>query len=307
MNFSNVVRIFVLVGMLLSLSGCNGDNSSEDIKLIAELKIENQNLNEQIKSMQIQEEPIALEAQRIRSVGILIQSVARQPEMADQLTELFEKNTNFSGQLIEDPNKYLIRARIIALGRLIEGSARQPEMAPRLEKVFTQYTGSLNPGLIKGDTMSLYYRNLIIGKLLEATARQPEMADLLKGFVDSYLGKYEYYESEGAAVTDPLVLAGRVQVVGEFFESSLRQPEMKDLLSQMLIEYSGDNDLLLNSSHCLVNRARIDVSSALIENVARWGSDDLGFEEQIVDLIGNVQPEPNSKGCSLPESLVHIY
>ncbi|BCS96610.1 hypothetical protein DSLASN_22420 [Desulfoluna limicola] len=310
-------------------------------------------------------EDIALEAQRVKSVGKLIDASARNPEYMPELKAQHEAFSHFDGHYLLEPHTPLLEARILTVAKYIEGSARQPEMEPKLKDLFDSYAGLLTPELIKNSERAHCFRMLTLGKLLESVARQPEKAPSLKEKAASYLGRFDdyplhtmatplvlYYRNialekliEGIArqpesapllretaaaflgqfsdypieaMTNPRVLAGRVQLVGQYIEGVTRQPEEETLLEEVLTVFAGDKSLVVNSTSCLVNAARLDALSDLSESSGRQpyyffdtanctGENCKKFQNILEQQAGPIQLGSSSSGCSLPESLWLMY
>lgn len=261
------------------------------------------------------DQEIYLEAQRIISVGKLLEGSARQPEMAPDLKKQHETYSGFDGRFLVETQCPLLEARIIAFGRYIEGAARQPEMEPALKTLFDSYAGLLTPEDIALHESAIYYRMVALGKLLEAVARQPEMEPLLSEKAAAALGRFAEYPFE--AMNTPLALAGRVQLVGKFIEGIARQPEMQPLLEEVLIEFAGDKSMVVGSTECLVNAARLSVLGKLSESTARQPEmflepnehtegDCCKFKNVLTEQVGPIQPGESSHGCTLPESTLYF-
>lgn len=261
------------------------------------------------------DQEISLEAQRVKSVAKLLECSAHQPEREPAFKEQHEAYSGFDGRFLVETHCALLEARIIAFGKYIEGAARQPEMEPMLKTLFDSYAGLLTPEDIAPCESALYYRNVAVGKLLEAVARQPENAPFLKEKAAAALGRFAEYPFE--SMNTPLVLAGRVQLVGKYIEGIVRQPEKQTLLEEVLIEFSGDKAMVVESTECLVNAARLSVLAKLTEATQRQpemflepdgytGGECCTFKNVLVEQAGPIQPGDSTGGCTLPDTIVYF-
>lgn len=287
-NISGFKNFFWIVLLVFIVTGCDSSDGSKNTQ------------------------SVDTEAQRIRSVGKLLESVSRQPELEEQLVQQHEDCSQYDGSYLEMTDCQLIEARVVAFGRYIEGFARQPEMEPQLKALFDSHAGLLNPTQILSCENALYLRNIAVGYLLTAVSRQPEMAETLKAMASEYIG--EFLDYPVIAITTPLVLAGRVQLAGTLIESVARQPELEDLLEELVTLYAGHKSLVTENLDCIVNSARLDVLSFLTAATARQPElffdlddcvgDSCGmFVDYFEDQVGVVQTDQLRGGCILPISL----
>ncbi|HHV04367.1 MAG: hypothetical protein WCQ69_08435 [Bacteroidales bacterium] len=129
---------------------------------------------------------------QIVSVQSLFGSIARQPEMAEQLIAAAERVAGYSDISELAPISALISrdfgyARGECIGACADAIARQPELAERLIQVAVKFLGEAGSKEIP-DTVNAYSKVKALSLLLESLARQPEAFDLFNQLSMTLLG-----------------------------------------------------------------------------------------------------------------------
>ncbi|MFA5769674.1 MAG: hypothetical protein WC871_09070 [Bacteroidales bacterium] len=129
---------------------------------------------------------------QIASVEMLFESIARQPEAADQLIATAERLAGYSDIAELAPISPAISrefgyARGECIGACADALARQPEMAETLIQVAVKFLGEAGSEEIS-DTVNAYSKVKALQLLLESIARQPELFDLFNQLSITLLG-----------------------------------------------------------------------------------------------------------------------
>ncbi|MFA7089405.1 MAG: hypothetical protein WC128_05225 [Bacteroidales bacterium] len=129
---------------------------------------------------------------QISSVEMLFESIARQPEAADQLIATAERVAGYSSIAELAPISPSIwrqfgYARGECIGACAVALARQPEMSELLIQVAVQFLGEAGSEEIS-DTVNAYSKVKALSLLLESLARQPEVFDLFNQLSITLLG-----------------------------------------------------------------------------------------------------------------------
>ena len=129
---------------------------------------------------------------QIASIETLFESIARQPEAAEQLITTAERVAGYSDIAELAPISPAIMrefgyARGECIGACAEALGRQPEMAQTLIQVAVQFLGEAGSEEIP-DSANAYSKVRALPLLLEALARQPEAFDMLNQLSITLLG-----------------------------------------------------------------------------------------------------------------------
>lgn len=129
---------------------------------------------------------------QIASVRTLFESIARQPEAAEQLITTAERVAGYSDIAELAPISPAIMrefgyARGECIGACAEALGRQPEMAQTLIQLGVQFLGEAGSEEIP-DSANAYSKVRALPLLLESLARQPEAFDLLNQLCITLLG-----------------------------------------------------------------------------------------------------------------------
>jgi len=129
---------------------------------------------------------------QIASVRTLFESIARQPEAAEQLITTAERVAGYSDIAELAPISPAIMrefgyARGECIGACAEALGRQPEMAQTLIELGVQFLGEAGSEEIP-DSANAYSKVRALPLLLESIARQPEAFDLLNELSITLLG-----------------------------------------------------------------------------------------------------------------------
>lgn len=181
------------------------------------------------------------------ALGKLLESVARQPELAKTLQNLFEETLSNSA-LLSDRSA---QGYYTSVGKLLESFARQPELKNMLVKVYDQ---NRPENLIQDATsqgVQAYTQQL--GYLLESSARQPELMDSLSQL-------YSQYQPDQLTLQDFLNTASQSMVA--LTSASNRQPE----LSSILLKIWKDKVPLASAS----KEQKMQILSSLLVEYDTW-------------------------------------
>lgn len=129
-------------------------------------------------------------ATKMEAIGTLFESIARQPEMADNLIAAAEQTLyrNYR-ELLPLSDKAVEQrgaARGAAIGSLIESVARQPEMYEQLDEVAEKFLGQYDSSYIT-KKMNDYAKAAASTKIIESIARQPDLLAQFDALTQKYL------------------------------------------------------------------------------------------------------------------------
>lgn len=129
-------------------------------------------------------------ASKMESVSSLLESIARQPEMAEDLITAAEQTLYLNYRellpLSDKAAQQRGTARGKAIGSLFESIARQPEIYDLLDETAEQFLGPYNRAYISPE-LNDYAKTAASAKIIESIARQPEMAEQFNTLSIKYL------------------------------------------------------------------------------------------------------------------------
>jgi F0F1-type ATP synthase membrane subunit c/vacuolar-type H+-ATPase subunit K len=129
---------------------------------------------------------------QIASIETLFESIARQPEAADQLIATAERVAGYSdiaelAPISPSISREFGYARGQCIGACAEALGRQPEMAETQMQLAVRLLGEAGSEEIS-DTVNAYSKVKALPLLLESIARQPEAFDLFNQLSITLLG-----------------------------------------------------------------------------------------------------------------------
>lgn len=133
-----------------------------------------------------------IKALKLEAVGSIFSSIARQPELAQEIEQtgsniLAYKDISELAPLADKAVAARGRARGLSISMLFTAVARNPDMMPQLAKAAEKWLGTAsNPGLTP--ELNTYASIAASSELFDAMARQPEMASQLDSLSVVFLG-----------------------------------------------------------------------------------------------------------------------
>jgi len=133
-----------------------------------------------------------VKASKMEQIGKLFESVARQPEVADDLIKTAEimlyKNYQELLPISDESVSLRGKARGYAFGKMFEGLVRHPEAALFMDAIAEQFLGKYDSEIISDDLLeyTIIYASPF---LIESIARQPEAIKYLNVFCKKYLNR----------------------------------------------------------------------------------------------------------------------
>lgn len=130
-----------------------------------------------------------IKAEKMQQVGYLFESIARQPEMAEELVKATEgvlySNITDLLPISDTLEKQRGMARGSAFSLLFESIARQPEARYMLDDAAARFLGEYDSAMIS-DELNEFQKTFASTGLIEGIARQPEM----QAYMDTICVKY---------------------------------------------------------------------------------------------------------------------
>jgi hypothetical protein len=136
-----------------------------------------------------EDETFDLKASKMEQVGSLFESIARQPEAADQLVKATEGIYTDISELLPISDKAIVqrgKARGYSFGLLLTSIARQPEAFNDLDAAARKFLGVYNPDDIS-DELAEITKTYAAAALNESISRQPEADSLFNVVCKRYM------------------------------------------------------------------------------------------------------------------------
>jgi len=130
-----------------------------------------------------------LKASKMEQIGSLFESIARQPEAADQLVEATEGLYTDISELYPISDKAIVqrgKARGYSFGMLLTSIARQPEAFADMDAAARQFLGVYDSEYISGELAEIT-KTYAMTALNESIARQPEADSLFNVVCKRYM------------------------------------------------------------------------------------------------------------------------
>ncbi|HNX65283.1 MAG TPA: hypothetical protein PKH02_00295 [Bacteroidales bacterium] len=136
-----------------------------------------------------EDETFDLKASKMEQVGSLFESIARQPEAADQLVKATEGIYTDISELLPISDRAIVqrgKARGYSFGLLLTSIARQPEAFEDLDAAAKKFLGEYNSDYIS-DELAEITKTYATAALNESIARQPEADSLFNVVCKRYM------------------------------------------------------------------------------------------------------------------------
>ena len=138
-----------------------------------------------------------LKASKMLQIGALFESIARQPESAEDLIQATESLYANYTELLPLSDQAIVqrgKARGTSFGLLLVSIARQPEAFNVLDVAAEKFLGEYNPEYIS-DELAEITKTYALPGLTESISRQPEALDLLNTICEKYMN-FEIVDAE---------------------------------------------------------------------------------------------------------------
>ena len=196
-----------------------------------------------------------------QACAALFANVARQPEVADSLSQLL-RHVSGTAQAYRHLTPAGEAERMAAIGVLFASVARQPEATAELNDLATLFCGTIDefgPLRAQGRIARLQ----ATGVLIDSIARQPEMAGTLSALAVTYLGA-----TDSAASATPAVRAARFAVIGSLCDTIAGQPEAAPSIVAAARQFCGPAHAAADRRSAEAMAAYMRAVGGMLESIA---------------------------------------